>query len=317
MNAIISIYYSKLHVNIKLALLYVILSTKKDRLAMDGYFNRLPIKNTFRINQIHTIWKRPLRDNENFNGESHNFAEFICSCSGDIGIMADTSLYSLSKGQCVFHAPNEFHNIWAISHAPEVTVISFDADGLPPTTNGVFNMTAGELMELSDIYNSIMLWLDKHISNGVDNNAQQDYTLSVLVKRLEILLTTVLTPSRREERFYKGASANTFEQIINVMRSSLYKMPSKSELAEQANISVSHLGKVITRYTGHGAMEYFILMKMQKALYLLKEGHSVKQTAYTLGYEDPSYFSNVFKKHIGLSPSHFIKNNPPHTYTKI
>ena len=101
------------------------------------------------------------------------------------------------------------------------------------------------------------------------------------------------------------------------MRSSLYRMPSKTDIAKQVGISVSHLGKVITRYTGHGAMEYFILMKMQKALYLLKEGHSVKQTAYTLGYEDPSYFSNVFKKHIGLSPTHFIKNSPPPEYKTI
>ena len=95
------------------------------------------------------------------------------------------------------------------------------------------------------------------------------------------------------------------------MRNYLYKMPSKSELAEQANISVSHMGKVISRYTGHGAMEYFTLMKMQKALDLLKEGQGVKQTAHTLVYEYPRYFSNVFKKHMGISPTHFIKNNTP------
>ena len=311
MNAIISIYYSKSHVNIKLALLYVILSTNEDRLAMDGYFNRLPIKNTFRINQIHTIWKRSLRDNENFNGESHNFSEFVCSCGGDIGIMADTSLYSLSKGQCVFHAPNEFHNIWAISRAPEVIVITFSSDGLPPMTDGTFNMTTLELSELSDIYDSTMSLLDEMVSGSVDDCSQHDFALSILIKKLEILLTTVFTPSRREEKLCKGAGANMFNQIINVMRDYLYKIPSKSELAEQANISVSYMGKVISRYTGHGAMEYFTLMKMQKALYLLKEGHSVKQTAYTLGYEDPSYFSNVFKKHMGLSPTHFIKKQSP------
>lgn len=282
---------------------------------MDGLYELFPIKNKFSITQFHSIWHRPLRDNENFSGETHNFAEFVCVHSGEVGIMADTSLYSLSKGQCVFHSPNEFHNIWSISHAPEVTVISFDLQGVPNVSNGVFNATAQELIELSNFYNSVMTILDAIEKEGATESSE--YELSKLTKTLEILLTDILVPSRKEQRFYNGASANTFEQIVTVMRNALYDMPSKSELAKQVGISISHLGKVILRYTGHGAMEYFTLMKMQKALDLLKEGYGVKQTAYTLGYADPSYFSNVFKKHIGLSPTHFIKNSfHPHPNIK-
>ena len=51
-------------------------------------------------------------------------------------------------------------------------------------------------------------------------------------------------------------------------------------------------------------------IKMQKACELLKyNGLNVSEVAYELGFSDPKYFSSVFKKEFGMSPSQWIRKN--------
>jgi AraC-like DNA-binding protein len=50
-------------------------------------------------------------------------------------------------------------------------------------------------------------------------------------------------------------------------------------------------------------MEYFIRMKLEKACSALYHSEmKIKDIASMLGYEDPYYFSRLFKKHLNMSP---------------
>lgn len=49
---------------------------------------------------------------------------------------------------------------------------------------------------------------------------------------------------------------------------------------------------------------------MAKACELLKKGYNVSETAYRAGFSDPNYFSKVFRKTFGMSPSDFISASP-------
>jgi AraC family transcriptional regulator of arabinose operon len=50
-------------------------------------------------------------------------------------------------------------------------------------------------------------------------------------------------------------------------------------------------------------MDYFIHLKIQEACKLLVLSRlSISEIAYELGYEDPYYFSRIFKKVMGTSP---------------
>ena len=53
-------------------------------------------------------------------------------------------------------------------------------------------------------------------------------------------------------------------------------------------------------------IDYFIHLKMQKACQLLyADGVKIKAVASDLGYDDPYYFSRIFKKYIGTSPEQY------------
>ena len=62
-----------------------------------------------------------------FEGEAHDFWEFLCVDKGEVSVTADSRAYHLKKGDIIFHKPNEFHNVRCNGKsAPNLVVISFD-----------------------------------------------------------------------------------------------------------------------------------------------------------------------------------------------
>ncbi|MFC4402218.1 response regulator [Gracilibacillus xinjiangensis] len=78
------------------------------------------------------------------------------------------------------------------------------------------------------------------------------------------------------------------------------------EVAEQVNLSSYYLSKLFKESFGVTFIEYLTELRMNKAkTFLLNGATPLKEIALNIGYKDPNYFSRVFKKEVGLSPSEF------------
>jgi two-component system response regulator YesN len=81
---------------------------------------------------------------------------------------------------------------------------------------------------------------------------------------------------------------------------------SLNEVASQANLSASHFSVVFSQETGQTFKEYLTEIRINKAKELLRmTALRSADIAYQVGYNDPHYFSSVFKKNTGLSPIEF------------
>jgi len=81
---------------------------------------------------------------------------------------------------------------------------------------------------------------------------------------------------------------------------------SLNELAAQANLSASHFSVVFSQETHQTFKEYLTEIRMTRAKELLRMTMlRSADIAYRVGYNDPHYFSSVFKKYTGLSPTEF------------
>lgn len=61
-----------------------------------------------------------------FEGEKHDFWEFLYVDKGEVEVMADSTGYRLRQGEMIFHKPDEFHNVFANGVvAPNLVVVSF------------------------------------------------------------------------------------------------------------------------------------------------------------------------------------------------
>lgn len=104
--------------------------------------------------------------------------------------------------------------------------------------------------------------------------------------------------------------SNKYSAIITHMNNNLDKLISTSQLAQMADVSKDHFIRVFTQCYGYTPLDYFIRLKMQKACNdLLSTELPIKTIATNLGYEDPYYFSRIFKHKIGISPKIYRSNH--------
>ncbi len=77
-------------------------------------------------------------------------------------------------------------------------------------------------------------------------------------------------------------------------------------LSREANVSSYYLSRLFREETGETFMEYLTNLRLCKAKKLLESTEqSVKELCQAVGYADPNYFSRIFKKNTGLTPTEY------------
>ena len=82
--------------------------------------------------------------------------------------------------------------------------------------------------------------------------------------------------------------------------------------AKTHNMSTSYFIRNFKQYTNFTPMQYILSIRIYNAESLLKNTqYNVTEIANIVGYDNPLYFSRIFKKIKGLSPSEYRKNIRP------
>ena len=77
-----------------------------------------------------------------------------------------------------------------------------------------------------------------------------------------------------------------------------------SEVAEYVNMSVGYFSLIFHNETGDTFSDYLLKLRMDKACGLLEHTNmKLLEISWAVGYENANYFSTVFKKVMGVTPS--------------
>jgi AraC-like DNA-binding protein len=75
-------------------------------------------------------------------------------------------------------------------------------------------------------------------------------------------------------------------------------------LSRSLGVGYSRFRQIFKKCTGVSPYQYFLELKIARAKELLEQGQfTIKEIAYMLSFDDPYYFSHLFKKKTGLPPS--------------
>jgi AraC-like DNA-binding protein len=130
-------------------------------------------------------------------------------------------------------------------------------------------------------------------------------------------LSHFLTLFIYNSRHYAAAANEKIDCVdsaILFMQGHINDNISLNELSKQYNYSVSRFSNLFKQKTGYAPIDYFVQMKMQKACQQLDfTDRSIKDIAFSMGFDDPYYFSKRFRKIIGMSPKKYRSLNNDRT----
>lgn len=98
------------------------------------------------------------------------------------------------------------------------------------------------------------------------------------------------------------------ERAIQYMFERIHASVTLDEIAQHIHLSKPHFIYLFKQVTGYSPIDYFLRLKIQRACqYLDLTDQSVKEVSWRIGIHDPYYFSRVFHKIMGLSPTNYRK----------
>ena len=135
----------------------------------------------------------------------------------------------------------------------------------------------------------------------LDQSALQ--SLEELRRWTEQMLLRMQDELSSQEQHTKHHIVNQVRQLVASM---LGQDISVKTIADRVYLHPVYLSKVFKSVTGESLGDYIIRMRMERALYLLKHtNRRIYEITNELGYQNPQYFSKVFKKYYGLTPAEF------------
>jgi AraC-like DNA-binding protein len=177
-----------------------------------------------------------------------------------------------------------------------------------------FDYEANEALHLSPKEEQIIWDLYGKIETEYNNN-QDEYSREIILAHIDSIL-------KYSQRFYKrqfinrtelsGKIISKFNHILSThFEGALLQdkgLPTVKFIASELHMSPRYVSDLLKQETGKTALELIHIFLISEAKNLLKTSdNTVTETAYALGFDNPPYFSRLFKKEVGVSPNQYKK----------
>ncbi len=257
-----------------------------------------------------------------FEGEKHDFWEFLYVDKGEVEVMAESLGFKLKQGEIIFHKPNEFHNVWANGKvAPNLIVVSFECK------SHAIKYYENKILGINDF--------EKNLIVQIINEAKEAYTseldityLKKLEKRREPLFgceqlikiyleqllismirkgNSVSSSSRLSTAVKERSDSDLLQRINDYLNENVTKNLTFDDVCRFSNLSRTSLKVLFKDKIGTGVMEHFKKLKIEEAKKMMREGeYNFTQISEILGYTSIHYFSRHFKNVTGMAPSQYV-----------
>ncbi len=284
---------------------------------MKSEYIKHKIANLISINKIVTIHYYELDKTFFFEGESHNFWELVYVDAGEVEINANKNTYFLGQGEIIFHKPNEFHTLKANKNAPaNVFVLSFVCSSeamklfkdktlhLPPKLKRYIAAIIDEYNQTFDKMN----FKDMELKLRENARIGGQQMIRTHLEQLLIMLIRAQQEKRQETIFPSKESMENHLtlQMMHIIEEKVYSRITVEEICATLNYSRTYLSKIFKLHSGHTISEYITMLKIQEAKKLIRqERYTFTEISDMLAFDNPHYFSSVFKRKTNMTPSEY------------
>ncbi|ABV64344.1 ABC transporter substrate-binding protein [Bacillus pumilus] len=217
------------------------------------------------------------------------------------GRLTDETLYTIMPNDTFMldTVPNQKHelylvrfHIYAMLHDEIIPISQENAKSL---------LNAWQFVH-TDAFDQIHYSLSQMIDLWKKNDSVHSFQCQLLFQSLILKLLTL-------HQHKVGDTAQALlktKQYINDHSDEPIRL---ATLAKMAGISPNHYSEQFKKQFGQSVTDYVTRKRLTRAKQLIAQGHNkLRNIAQEIGYQDPYYFSRLFKKKTGITPSQYMKS---------
>lgn len=211
----------------------------------------------------------------------------------------------VSAGNMVLYRPKEPQKyVYYGSEQAEVYWVHFTGSNVRNIlksygiTNDMRVIPAGTLLEYSRIFKQMIQELQQC-------RAGYEELLAMLLRQIFIIISRQMTKERTLKSDYLDTE---MELALEYFNTNYNKDLNVEDYAASRGMSVSWFIRTFKQYAGTTPMQYIVALRITNAQMLLETtNYNVTEIGNFVGYDNPLYFSRIFKKQKGFSPSEYRK----------
>lgn len=159
--------------------------------------------------------------------------------------------------------------------------------------------------------------LSCHVAPLDGENELQFLNCTEFLKELEGITEVEVWAYRKFEYLFKLISEShsagvpaTIHSAMKYIESHYTSEISLEDVARHVGVSPQHFSKVFKNQTGTNYVDWITHLRIEKAMQYINVGdRTIKEICFLVGYKDPNYFSRIFKKMVGMTPSEYASGN--------
>lgn len=249
-----------------------------------------------------------------YSGEFHNFWEIVYADKKSVVITAGAKELVLGVGQMYIHKPNEFHKIRCDgTNAANSIILSFDCEcpELATVAGTVITCSAEEkrlmgsiIREAAEAFATPLGTPYTHIMEKAESGIFGCEQMIQLY--MEQLLIMLIRRSNRTPPIKKEDNNKLILEICEYLESKVEQRLTFSDIRKKFNVSASVIKRLFKENMNCGIMEHFTRLKVDAAKQMIRENEfNFTEISERLGFNTPQYFTTVFRRVSGMSPSEY------------
>lgn len=285
---------------------------------------KFTIKKSIEIESITSIHYFEFDDKFIDTPESHEPWELVYVDRGECDIVAEGETFRLKQGQMYFHKPNEMHMLETVKGiAPNVFIIVFSSksQAMCYFENRKLDASMLTKQHIAAIIHEASATFDLPFNNPRMQGLsyKKDSALwageQTILIRLELMLIEII----RNNNYFVSAPKMFFPKeiikdefalkVIAFMEDRLYGKFTMEELSKELSFGKTYISKYFVKTCGYSIIDYFNMMKINEAKRLIRESrYNFFEISEMLMFSNSHYFSTMFKKHTGMTPTQYKKS---------
>lgn len=222
----------------------------------------------------------------------------------------DLQQFDIKNNELLFILPHQIHRLPSTKHGTDYFKLGFDENCLSllpkqypflinPFNKQKIQFTSSAAARLKSIF-EILLELLK----------EMDTDPELILAHLNSLLTEINAAYFSTDKNPADDKLSKYIRFKLFVEDNLTDHPTVQNIAEQLTLNTISLYNIVKHYSGLSPKEFItnrLILEAKRRLYYA-ESSSIKELAYELGFNDPEYFSRLFKKVTGKTIAMFVQD---------